>query len=185
MSEEKKNATKEAEETQPRLDPGVETAFATIAKQLNAVEYSEFEDVFFTVVSAIQDLEGVLVNIKGTPFEMGEFVPMTDEEVKELGEGEEAIQDYSDKIRSTLKLALALSPTNILHLDDKLSEIRALRKREKELGVQIGSDYKLEGKTVGQVIDLRKGRKIVVQKPDGKRIAIIPMKLQELEDDDD
>ena len=62
---------------------------------------------------------------------------------------------------------------------DKLSAKRAL---EEELGIHIGDDYfGLNGKKVGVVVDIERGR-IKVRKDDGKNILIKTF-IEEVEDD--
>lgn len=198
MSNENANANKDAKAESPaeqkpaqeqksdRLPPEVMSAYATVAK-LNSDEYSIFAPAFDEAASAVENLSEYMISING--FNLMPFVPFTDEQIAEIkadaeeGEEIEIPEDYSAKVRDTLKLALSLSSENILLLYEQNKELRALRKREKEVGVKVGEEYSYGNKVIGKVIDVRKGRKIIIQKPDGGRVKVVPMKIQDMEEE--
>jgi len=53
------------------------------------------------------------------------------------------------------------------------------------MGYKVGETFEINGKVIGKIVDLRKGRKIIIQKPNGKRAQVQPVRIKELEEEDD
>jgi len=193
MSKEQATETDTTAEESTRPSVAVTTVFAEAAA-LSSDEYLRFADTYASIIGTITDLkENYLIDIAPNAFKLGKLPEAEVVEGEEVEEAEEVLEDYTEKVRSILNTFLALSYEDMVVLDELCKDLRTIRRLEKDLGFIIGDGYidPASGKEIGKVLDLKKGRKIIIglyakgtKDLTKKRRQVIPAKSVDLEDDE-
>lgn len=154
-------------------------------KYVSLTEEKDMNDFSTTVnrmSNAIDSLSEVFIELPKRCFKLVE-APVVDDD--------EDDPDFSNTVRTMVGNVVEFSHDEILELSERIDGYAKLKKREENLGVDIGGDYEFGGRKIGKILDIPSNNQLILQKynKEGnltkKRIKFTVPKIVEMDDDED